>query len=305
MTQGVYITANDRFLEYAIAFLESLRAVEPDLPVILIPYDENSGKVGQVLGDRFGVQIYPDLGVIDQLAQRLHEIFGAGFFARSNQFRKQACWFGPFDRFLYLDIDLIVLQNLKPFFEALETTDFICCDYQHAGGITNVFSPAILDRGVIAPEEVQSIFNGGLWGSKKGRITLEDLENCFQECAAHPEYFDFSQKTSDQPIINYLVLTRIPQRRNLATWPQKGAGSWAGSQHFVWENDRLMDPKVNQPVPYLHWAGIRIEPGCPYWDLWEHYRYLQESKPPISPLAPPPRSRFQRLKSWLKNKVKT
>ncbi len=36
---------------------------------------------------------------------------------------------------------------------------------------------------------------------------------------------------------------------------------------------------MNQPLEYLHWAGIRIQPGCPYWDIWEDYRYIGESKP--------------------------
>lgn len=32
-------------------------------------------------------------------------------------------------------------------------------------------------------------------------------------------------------------------------------------------------------MKYIHWAGIRIEPGCPYWEIWEYYRYLNVSKP--------------------------
>ncbi|NEQ17342.1 MAG: methionine synthase, partial [Moorea sp. SIO3E2] len=39
------------------------------------------------------------------------------------------------------------------------------------------------------------------------------------------------------------------------------------------------DPNLNQPLQYLHWAGIRIQPGCPYWDIWKHYRYLNEPMP--------------------------
>jgi hypothetical protein len=24
---------------------------------------------------------------------------------------------------------------------------------------------------------------------------------------------------------------------------------------------------------------MKIQPGCPYWEIWEHYRYLNEAKP--------------------------
>lgn len=295
MDRGFYITANDRFTDYAIALLESIRATDPDTPVMLIPYDDHYGQVAKVLGDRFGVLVYEDLAFIDRLSRQLQTIFGDQFFARPNQFRKQACWFGPFERFLYIDTDIVVFEKIANFMDALDEADFICCDYQHAGGIKNVFSPAVLDLNVFSEEELKGIFNGGLWGSKKGLMTESDLYAAFGECAAHPEYFDFSQKTSDQPIMNYAILKKFPNRRNLVQGPEKGAGSWAGSGHFEWRGDRLFDPRANKPVPYLHWAGIKIQPGCPYWDIWERYRYLQEPKPARSPLAPPKTSPLRQM----------
>ncbi|MEM6402119.1 MAG: hypothetical protein AAF757_18120, partial [Cyanobacteria bacterium P01_D01_bin.116] len=54
-------------------------------------------------------------------------------------------------------------------------------------------------------------------------------------------------------------------------------------------------------LQYLHWAGIRIEPGCPYWEIWEHYRNLNPQLPP--PVFPEkPKQTF-----WQKNvnEVKT
>ena len=44
-------------------------------------------------------------------------------------------------------------------------------------------------------------------------------------------------------------------------------------------NGQLIDPSNNQNLHYLHWAGIKIKPGCPYWDVWKHYRYLGETAP--------------------------
>ncbi|WP_367267605.1 hypothetical protein [Okeania sp. SIO2C9] len=141
----------------------------------------------------------------------------------------------------------------------------------------NVFTPEIYQ--VFSQEELKDIFNGGWWGSKKGLISEQYLYDILAQCATHPEYFDFSQKTSDQPIINYMILKRIKKRFNIVRRPGKAAGSWAGTSHFHREGDKLIDPTVNQPLDYLHWAGIRISPECPYWDIWEHYRYLGESKP--------------------------
>jgi hypothetical protein len=38
------------------------------------------------------------------------------------------------------------------------------------------------------------MFNCGFWGSKKGLVSEQDLYDTFAECAAHPNYFDFSEK---------------------------------------------------------------------------------------------------------------
>ena len=142
----------------------------------------------------------------------------------------------------------------------------------------------MLEDKIFTEEQLQDVFNSGWWASKKNLFTENELYETFAECAGHTEYFDFSEKTTDQPIFNYIVLKHISRRLNLVRLPEgKGPGSWAGSPHFQQEGDRLIDPKVGKPVQYLHWAGFRIEPGCPYWDIWEHYRYLGEAKPTYYP----------------------
>jgi hypothetical protein len=299
--RGIYITANDRVTEQAIALLNSIRTYDHDTPVILIPYDEAYGQIADRLQRDYGVEVYADLAFIERLSERLHRIFGDRFFARPNQFRKQACWFGPFEEFLYIDTDIVVFNKIIDYLDYLENYDFLCYDYQHRQGIENVFTPKILEAGVFTPAQIQGIFNGGFWASKRGLLSEQDLYETFEDCAAHPDYFDFSQKTSDQPIINYMILKRIVRRFNLVNRSQPTPGNWAGSSHFRRLDNQLIDPNVNQPLDYLHWAGIRIEPGCPYWDIWAHYRYGQEPPAPLpSESETPPGAWQQRLKRLLK-----
>lgn len=288
MSRGIYITANDRVTDHAIALLNSIRCYDPETPVVLIPYDDNYHEIASILNQRFSVTVYPDLELIDRLSRKLHETFGGGFFARPNQFRKQACWFGEFDEFLYIDTDIVVFEKIIDNLNYFDRYDFLCCDYQHRGGLVNVFNPTVLETGVFSEQDVQDMFNGGWWASKKGIITEADLIETFTECAAHPEYFDFSQKTSDQPIINYMILKRVARRFNIVRRPGGAPGNWAGSPHFQRSGDRLIDATCNQPLQYLHWAGIRIQPGCPYWDIWAHYRYLGEPMPEFEAPKPSP-----------------
>jgi len=297
MSRGIYITANDKVTDHAIALINSIRVHDLDTPIVLIPYDDNYHQVAEILKERYGVRVYEDLEFIDRLSNRLHEIFGGDFFARPNQFRKQACWFGEFDEFLYIDTDIVVFEKLIDNLNYFSQYDFLSCDYQHLGGINNVFTPKVIEDRIFTQNELKDIFNGGFWASKKGFISEQDLYDTFSECAAHPEYFDFSQKTSDQPIINYMILKRIARRFNIVRRPKSAPGNWAGSSHFLVDGDRLIDPTVDQPLQYLHWAGIRIQPGCPYWQIWEHYRYLHEPKPPETPQVVKKSSIWQQIVS--------
>lgn len=267
----------------------------------MIPYDDNYQAVASILGESFGVKVYEDLEFIERLSQQLHKIFGEQFFARPNQFRKQACWFGSFDEFIYIDTDIVVFEKIVETLNYLQDYDFICCDYQHTGGITNVFTPKVIEDNIFSPDELNDIFNGGFWGSKKQLISEEILYQSFAESAQHPEYFDFSQKTSDQPIINYMILKQMPRRFNIVRRPGGAPGNWAGSPHFQQQGNQLLDPNLNQPLQYLHWAGIKIQPGCPYWDIWKYYRYLNESEPLESEQTQNKTSFWQQINQKIRN----
>ncbi|MCF4969847.1 Npun_R2821/Npun_R2822 family protein [Nostoc sp. CMAA1605] len=304
MSRGIYIIANDKVIDQAIALLNSIRLHDQDTPIIMIPYDDNYHQIAELLNQHYGVQLYADLEFIDRLSRKLHELFGNQFFARPNQFRKQACWFGPFDEFLYIDTDIVVFEKIINNLNYLADSDFICCDYQHLGGIKNVFTSKVLAEKLFTEIEVQDIFNGGFWGARKNIISEDDLYTTFSECAAHPEYFDFSEKTSDQPIINYMLLKRIPRRFNIVRRPGKAPGNWGGSPQFQTQGNILFDPTVNQPLQYLHWAGIRIQPGCPYWEIWEHYRNLNSALPAANIPAPVKQNQWQKTLNNIKQQLR-
>ena len=275
--RGIYITANDKVIDNTIALLNSIRIYDQETPIMLIPYDDNYHEIAKLLADKYQVKIYPDLDFIERLSQKLYSIFGEGFFARPNQFRKQACWFGEFDEFLYIDTDIVVFEKIADCLNYFQEYDFICCDYQHKAGIRNVFSQEVINQQVLTEPQLQDIFNCGFWGSKKNLISEETLYQTFAECAKHPEYFDFSRKTSDQPIINYMILTQVEKRLNLTKLSENEPGSWGGSPHFTEKDYILYDG--DRRLRYLHWAGVAMKSGGPYRELWEHYRYLGEEKP--------------------------
>ncbi len=301
--RGLYIVGNDRVMDNAIALMNSIRHYDPDVPVFLIPFDENYKTIASELKQRHHVELFPNLEFLEQFTQKIGEIFDRNFLALPNKMRKLVAWFGPLDEFLYIDTDIIVFDKIADSLDYLSDCDFLCCDYHHSGRkLKDIFSPDIIEKGIFTEERLQDVFNSGFWASKKGTISQQQMDELLKECSKHREYFDFSQKTTDQPIMNYLVLKSIPKCCNLVRIPSYSAGSWAGSSHFQERDYILYDGEKR--LKYLHWAGTAMRPGGPYRDLWEHYRYLHEPKPPQEPqksgVAPQGRQFIGKLKSTIK-----
>jgi hypothetical protein len=275
MSRGIYIVANDRVLDNAIALLNSIRFYDPETDVYLIPFNNNYHKVYEQLASLHNVKLFPDLEIIEKFTQNLCEIFDRDFLALPNKMRKLVVWFGPLDEFIYIDTDIVVFEKIADNLDQLAEVDFFCCDYHHANDkLRNIFSPLVKQQQIFSDIQLEDVFNSGFWASRKGVITEEQMNAALRECAAHREYFDFSEGVTDQPILNYLVLKLINKRGNLVKIPGGGPGSWGGSRNFQQKDYVLYDR--GQKLKYLHWAGIKIKVGCPYWNLWEHYRYLHE-----------------------------
>lgn len=276
MTRGIYFLANDRSLDHALALVNSIRRWDTETPLVMIPHRAPFEYAARVLTQRRGITLYADTVRVERLMRNVRRIFGANFFPRPDNLKKQLCWFGPFDEFLYLDADIIVFERIIQLVDALRDHDFLCYSDQHEGGIAHVFKPSILQANIFSADPVPDIFNAGFWGGRRGVWSEEQFYAHLEECARNKIHLDRSRGGSDQPVFNYLVLKHLPRRINL--YRTHGAPRmWAGTNGFERRGEVLIDPRVNAPLKFLHWAGIQIAPGAPYWDVWAHYRFLDRT----------------------------
>ena len=303
MNRGIYIVANNRVADNAIALLNSIRTYDPNTAIFLIPFDDNYQDLANTVAKLHNVQLFPDLSLFENFTQTIAEIFDRDFLALPNKMRKLVAWFGPLDKFLYIDTDIIVFEKISEVLDHLETSDFLCCDYHYSGrGLQDIFSPFVKEQGLFTTEQLSDVFNSGFWASKKGAISQEQMYQLLTECSQHREYFDFSRQTTDQPILNYIVLKSMPKRLNLVKLGDSIPGSWAGSKHFE-QKDRVLYDR-GQRLMYLHWAGTPMQPGGPYRELWEHYRYLHEPHPPNRPPATARKGVWGQIKTAVKDTLK-
>ncbi|WP_071515582.1 Npun_R2821/Npun_R2822 family protein [Geitlerinema sp. PCC 9228] len=278
MKRGIYILGNNRVRENAIALLNSIRLYDREIPVYLVPFDDQYQELLASLQPK-GVELFPNLDKIQQLSQKMKAWFPEGFFSGKsslNKLRKFNFWLGPLDEFLYIDTDIVVFEKVADILDYLSEYEFLCCDFQHKGGLKNIFNPVVREKEIFTDSDLQYVFNSGLFASRKNIISESRMDEILQECSNHREYFDFTNRIVDQPLLNYMVLKCTSKRLNLVRVPGCNAGSWAGSSHF-----QQVEPGVlydgNRRLKYLHWAGRR--PKDAYQEIWEYYRYMYEPKP--------------------------
>ena len=274
MNEGYYIVGNDLYAPEVRALTNSLRCHDPDGQIYFIPYDDQCDNVIEWLDRVHGVPVFPDLTLLDTFT----DVFARWFdypgappnTARSRRLRNLACWFGPFDRFIYLDADILVFENLREWFAELATCDLLACDGIYRHGTRWVFNDSITD--VFPASLLARVFNGGFWISRRGLFRdVEELLGLIEAAKAHRGCFDFSSGVLAQPLINFLVLSKTERVRNLlreqldiAIIPTLPHLEARGTVVFAGE----------RRCPYLHWVGPRIAPEVPFYDLWCYYRDL-------------------------------
>ena len=114
---GVFVLANDRVEDWLSAFVASFRVYSPDLPLLLIPFDEQSSRC-ESLVRRAGGDVNCDDAAFERL-ERVGRALEIGKTATGpHWFRRLVAFDGPFDAFSYLDCRMLVLGDVAGFASA-------------------------------------------------------------------------------------------------------------------------------------------------------------------------------------------
>jgi hypothetical protein len=263
---GIYFLANDRMLDLAIAFLNSLRTFEPELPACLLPYDFDFGKLAS-LSNRYRFSIWSDCSVLercDAISRSFHSDV-------SGHYRKLAIWEGPYQDFVYIDVDTILLSGLEVVFRLLAEHDVITAVSNLSTlrkfvwiGDTNRIPPSV---------DTQYSANTGFIASKKRIITLQDAERKVPIAQALKEHM--SLEYAEQPFLNYLIITSGAKYTSLAQLRRATDNMhipkqvWAG----MFDEDLLQRSKL--PL-LIHWAGKWQKEDHLKSPTWRHFRDMRD-----------------------------
>ncbi|MBD2201095.1 sugar transferase [Calothrix sp. FACHB-1219] len=307
---GICTLANDYVFDQLVALLNSIDAIlGKDIPVCIYPFDDKTQRIADEIAKRPNVFIYDDQESINSWDQFMlsaaPERLNRSKFRLYGAHRRFCAFDGPFDKFIYLDADTLVMNSLATVFEKLDSYDFVVYDFQFkdVSKVYKVNSPKL--REVFPQFRIDSeIFCSGFYGSKHGIFNSEQRESLLLYLQNGDREILY-EGAGEQPLLNYMVM-----RANLATYnfaqqlpSDEATGCSISSKHFE-EREHILYDRGNR-LTYLHYIGIppnihqavcageNIE--FPYRELFLYYRYLHEPEkrpvfahPPKPCNAPPP-----------------
>ncbi len=314
---GICTLGNDYVFDQLVALLNSIDAIlGTETPVCIYPFDEQMQRISEEISQRPNIFIYDNQDVINRWDQFMLEASPASM--NRDKYRiygghRRFCAFdGPFDNFIYMDADTLVMNSLDLVFEKLKEYDCVVYDFQfkHPDKVYNVNSSKLLH--VFDEERIhKEIFCSGFYASKKGIFTKDKIAELLSYLKAGEQ--EILYPTGDQPVLNYMFMRSGIHVYNLAHHlpDNQTTGCSVTSGHFE-EKDKILYDRGNR-LTYIHYIGIppRVNQAVcagenidfPYRDLFLYYRYLHEPnkrpifKNPAKPYnAPPPNLLTRALK---------
>ncbi len=301
MVDGIYTLANDVVCNQLVALLNSIDVHAPKIPVCVIAYDDRLDRVREAIANRPNVTLLDDAVLLARWedfsrqvwsthpnALKIWQARGLADVYRLNSNHRYAVFDpdAPFDRFVYLDADTLLLNSPQIFFDSLNQHEMVVYDFQHKdpSHIFNLASSKLAET--FSAEQIHdSIFCAGCYASKKGFFDANTREALITNLA-NGEAEILYMNAPNQSVLNYMVMRSPLTVYNLALHlpPDTCTGNSVTSSHFEERDHLIYDRGIR--LTYLHYIGLdanlfnQLCSGLnvifPYRDTFLYYRYLHE-----------------------------
>lgn len=337
MTDGIYTLANDAVLDQLIAFLNSVEANAGGYPVAVFAYDQQISQVAAEIERRPHVTLLADPELFAPWEEFSRQVWdthptalkqwqaqGIQGVRRIGANHRYAAFDGaaPFERFIYFDADVVVLNSVEFIFNQLDHHDTVIYDFQFKdpSHIFNLDSPYF--KTLFTPEQLGTqIFCSGFFASHRGRFPVTERQWLVEQLATGEADLLYP-RAPNQSLLNYMMLRSQKSIYNFAIHlpPTASTGCAVTSTHFE-ERDVATQGQAQRLVfdhgkrlTFLHYIGVgagifkRLTQGenldCPYRETFLAYRFLHhpDQRPQFrgkpQPLHRPP-SLFKRIRKKL------
>jgi hypothetical protein len=251
--RGVYFLSNDKMYELTIAFLNSFRKYNPEIPLCLVPYNSDYSKIAS-LSDFYDFTVFDDKDVMDFCDKISFRFYGHV----SGSFRKLSFWQGPFEEFVYIDVDTVVLSNIEFSFNYLSDYDFITANSNIPGIRKWVWKESIYSTDVLTKNQIDYAANTGYIISNRKALTMSMILDKLESGVKIKDHMELW--CGEQPFLNFLFVT-TGRYTSLLTILRENypklipVEKWSGNIFGFVFRGRVLFPFKNIPTLLVHWAG--------------------------------------------------
>jgi len=258
---GVYCLANDVPYEHFLALVKSFRKYNPKLPLTVIKFNDVCEKL-EALADKYSFKIWePAHG------NEMYEI-GLKINPQSKTvatfFKKICSFWGEYDTFIYLDCDIVVVDDFTPILQNLEKSgndvlywdsddEWVYKEGAYRDKMTQVYNSAHM--------------NAGIFGGKKNAIKFSEVEEMMASLT--PEDYE-ALIWADQSFLNYCCdikqLKKIQLHKLL---PERAFTAWYNYDiQYKDGGYYCLDKKFYGRMTAVHWAGRNFS------NIYQHHTGL-------------------------------
>ncbi|HZT89550.1 MAG TPA: hypothetical protein VFA12_16370 [Stellaceae bacterium] len=247
-TTALAFMANDRYRDWVVGFLESVRTLDPHLPLFCIPH---SGSIDKIvpLGRVFGFEMLHD-GVdrLDAFARRLFPFHPRH---RAN-LRKYAALTLAVDEVAYFDVDLLMLVEPARLFGHIRPGEIDLVYF--ATSPHWVYAARRLDRARQLFPDLR-LLSAGAFVTSRRALTIDDVIGTIEANRALYRALR-RRKVYDQPVLNFALHRLGKKCRSIAELDQDLAGLVSFRNPNLQVGDGApVDVATRRQVVAIHWAG--------------------------------------------------
>ncbi len=261
--------ANDRILHYLAPFLASFRRYMPNLPAILISYDDNVDQT-RILAAHYDVQVVASSDVDPIIAELSQTIYrrDVGHLKKMHSFTLDV------DNVLIIDVDIIILKTFENIMTKFAESNFDIAFGEQTKQY--VYSAEGLQKFPLS-----KLFSCGVIIASPRKIKLHQIRDVIIE-----NYSEFMAckdgRVQEQPIVNYF----IDKSEKRAVSFQDLDDTISSYNYYLRKDIKIewgsVSPKLSidgKELLLLHFAGLKDTSGeFRFKDLVEYYHLLCTSR---------------------------
>jgi|GEM_PF-1128055 len=243
----IYLVANHRSQRDCANLVCSIRAAGCKASIILIPFGGRPVDDQTLLED---VQVldqsdFPTAGreFVEEIGHVLSDC-PAGFL------RRFLAFWGPFERFIYSDNDIVALSNWDEWFEMTSSYDLVHADEEYTTeGKYNFVRPSVVPE-ILGEGALNAAITAGHFAARRSEVLVKDMQRALVWMQTHSEIC----KMHDQTLMHVAALLGNWNCLNLCKPPHNWLSSWAGD--YSSPLALIQAGQTGRRISHLHFSGF-------------------------------------------------